>query len=245
MDEPKAPLDEIVANTQILADVIASFDADLLLLQEVHFSDQFNQIDPIKKSGAFQSCATLILDDSHILEQARAQIGIAILAKKPLGPAISYFFSNPNLTTHRDGSLWESHEKGVLSARLRLSAHTEITVGCLHLLPLHKFIKDDSMPAIRAAYIQRVAQQLGHFFAPLSYPLILGGDFNANEIQEDFQEHAAALNLIDVPFKDPTVEIYKFDHILTSPGLEVVDFRVMSEHKYSDHYPCMAEIAIL
>jgi endonuclease/exonuclease/phosphatase family metal-dependent hydrolase len=237
-----------------IAEKIQSFDADVVILNEVDFSASWSggndQAEQIAMQAGYPICIKQAnLDFGFLL--GRWYFGNAILSRFPL--------SDAHVVELKPLNRWESwlvgNKRGV-SCRVELPNGDRVSVVGLHL--------ESRGEAIRVKQVDDVARHLG----TLGSPIVVAGDLNTtpsqfpnsqldadgvnafdkliSQTQFSYQDDSAnrsagpASNRMTYSTLQPKLVI---DWVLLSDGLSVVDQQTIAT-ELSDHRPVVAAIEI-
>ena len=227
------------ANSEI-STLIRKEGIDIACLQEVHMiKGQYSQSEAIAKDLEFPYCFDFELDSSHLISDYK--MGLSIISRYPLFDSHGVLFANPNAEKRQEnGVVWKTHDKGVITSRVRLENGKVLNILCLHLLPFHKFGL-----SLEAPLVQKTWSQIDEVLSNLtSENTILFGDFNEDNIKRLLPTSIIDQNFVDLKFDSFTYGSAYFDHIVVSRKFDISNYGVITSTMASDHFPCYLECEI-
>ncbi len=217
-------------NPEYFVKIIDEINPDILLLQEVHFKDNYSFSQ--KYFSNYKYIFNSPISDSH--NNPQFKLGLSILSKFEIINPETFLLINPDLTkVQTDGKIIKSHDKAVQVCNIN-----GINVANTQLLPLHVFNTNYEKETI-------FTQQLeGQLLSILKTPLIFAGDFNHPVPQDLFPGLFNKLAVKDCLSGEPTF-IYKNsnpDHIFISKDMKVSNSKIQKTK--TDHYLCIVKIGV-
>jgi endonuclease/exonuclease/phosphatase family metal-dependent hydrolase len=230
---------KIYSETEDLSYIIkqlATLDADILCLQEVHTNQSRSQTREIAEKLSYPYIFETMASNSHI--DPAYNLANAILSKQPFTAAKAICLPRPNflleLPLLPNGQRAEIHDK-----YLQVVQFETFTLANIHTLPLHvlgsSYASEDGKTF--AGEVEKVF--LEHFKAPL----IFCGDFNYSDITTLYPKLFDELGLVNVLPNQPSVptSTARIDYILCSSK----NFHTTNAAIYpvlADHFPCGLEV---
>lgn len=207
-------------------------DADLAALQEVALNSD-------AKFGAFASIAAgtsleyhLSFPMSESAMFADRRMGVVLLSKWPLRDARLIKLPNPHLSIKSEGRVLESHDKGLLAARLAING-CDVWFATAHGFPFYLFQRDP-----REASFVEIWEQFAEALDSLgSLPLLVGADFNTEhrDLLTGRLVRAMSRSIIGTP----TYRGIESDDIIFSAEFSLRKARVVPN--FSDHDLCACD----
>jgi len=219
--------DKVVANLEKIVGLIAEYDADVVLLQEVdRTSPLTRKIDQLSYIQARTGHAYSAYGASSELRRRDKLVysaGCGIISRYPMTDVenVKFELSFP------------TPRKGFLSATLSISPTRILTVASVHLVPFN---------ILKARSRHKQMRQLSGALAGKS-PLVIGGDLNTSLKNPHMQSLMANLGVAGhrIGHKDKSLHTFpsmrpqrRIDWILASEHLPVHDYRTFP-HRVSDH----------
>ncbi|MEQ4718474.1 endonuclease/exonuclease/phosphatase family protein [Nonomuraea sp. B19D2] len=153
--------------TREVVRLIQEQDLDVLALQEVAFNGTGSpMLDAIAGQTALRHVEGQPLSPAM---RPPGSSGIALASRFPLEDVRRAVLPNPGLV--KDD--WHSYDKGLMTARLAYGRRT-IAVGCVHMVPFHRFGRRAEEPEFSHIW-EQAAKELGYALLPLTF---VGGDLN-------------------------------------------------------------------
>ncbi len=226
------PAQKGVIDTNGIAEVIVKYKADIVLLQEVDVNTQRSGIGNQAQILARKSN----LQYYHFykaIDFSGGDYGVAILSGFPLSDRVQFILSNEIA----------SEQRVLGGATAELSKGVKILIATTHL---------DLIEGNRVKQIK----QLDSLLAGKSYPVILGGDFNATpqsfEILNLFSSFKGKSGILSYTFPnvnpDRTIDYIFIRNSMTSGESEykisLKNYFVPEAVNTSDHLPVIADIVI-
>jgi endonuclease/exonuclease/phosphatase family metal-dependent hydrolase len=206
---------------------------DVAALQEVRFSTSgdLGDLELVAKRAGLPHIAAFPLSVS--LFDSEASAGVALLSRRPLCKKRPRKLPNPGLRREGNGSVLDSHDKGLLEAVFDHDGQP-VRMISLHALPFHRFgrVPQD---------FESIWTALAELIEPVTeVPLLIAGDFNTNhrELLTDRVQgklHSAIGQQI-------THENRATDDILYTDMFRLISQDVVPT--YSDHALCLAELEL-
>jgi len=226
------PAQKGVIDTNGIAEVIVKYKADIVLLQEVDVNTQ--------RSGTGNQ-AQILARKSNLpyyhfykaIDFSGGDYGVAILSRFPLNDSFQFMLSNKIL----------SEQRVLGGTTAQLPGDIRLIIATTHL---------DLVEGNRV----KQAYQLDSLLTGKSYPVILGGDFNATpeseEIRSLFSSFTAPTGTLQYTFPestpDRTIDYLLFrDYSLNGrqkSGIRFTNYFVPVGINASDHLPVIADIVI-
>jgi exonuclease III len=234
LDDPQNKDAYTIKDLGYIIDTLYHENPDLITLQETNwYSPYLSQARTIaQKLGLFRVEAPF----SQSPFEPKARLAIAILSRFPLAFPESAAFKNPNWTVEKpNGDVWDTHDKGVLKAKLVLSHRKSIRVATLHGFPPHEFATSFEQPENQPV-IADMRHKLNEDLNMVPDYLIQG-DFNINTplltAASPLTRNVVPLFMSGVPINRATLATGEtVDHILFR-GLHHEETRVKPTR--SDH----------
>ncbi len=207
---------------------INKIDPDILLLQEVHFKDDYSF-----SKKYFQNYPYIFdseVSPSHNNPEFR--LGLSILSKHEIINEHTVTLLNPNLTkVLSNKKIIKSHEKAV-----QICSINGINIANIQLLPLHVF---GTTYDNEEGFTRELEDQLLQL---LVLPTIFAGDFNHKEPQKIFPRLFSKLNLKDCLPGEPTFVYHSTnpDHIYLPKSIKCINSKIIKS--LTDHYLCITDI---
>lgn len=232
-----------------IAATIATFNADVVVLNEVDFESTWSggvdQANMIAKIAEFPVCVKQANLDFGFL-WGRWFFGNAILSRFPIGDS-----QVVSLQARHDWESWLVGKKRGVSCSVRLPSGDQISLVGLHL--------ESRGESIRVQQVDDVTRHCG----TLKHPLVVAGDLNTTPSHfpnaqfsgegtnafdrlvkqtqfSRFNDDAGDRSAMTFPTRDPKMAI---DWVLVGPELELVNVEVI-QSSLSDHRPVVATIRI-
>ncbi|MHC1779194.1 MAG: endonuclease/exonuclease/phosphatase family protein [Bacteroidales bacterium] len=226
------PAQKGVIDTNGIADVILKFKADVVLLQEVDANTQRSGIGNQAQILA-RKCNLHHYHFYKSIDFSGGDYGVAILSRFPLSDRFQLMLSNEII----------SEQRTLGGATAEVSKGVKIIIATTHL---------DLVEGNRVKQVH----QLDSLLAWKSYPVILGGDFNAtpesSEIKRLFSSFTGKSGILANTFPnlnpDRTIDYIFIRNSVTSGEskykLSLKNYFVPQEINTSDHLPVIADIVI-
>lgn len=218
---------------------LLAVDPDVVFLQEVPIEPNTESSEVLREIGAIARLpfsAIYPLSPSH-LDRQKEQ-GVALLSKHKLSDVHVLRFTNPKLSWSNGDLYFESHDKGLVSAKISLDSHL-VNLVSAHMLPFHAFGLDMAMPKF-----DHIVDELDSFLVSEgTLPTLAGIDINYS------QPSAVLRKTIDAQFsltpmnKPTTPHGSMYDYLLSSPHWLLSSCQVI--HGLADHYLCVAQASIV
>ncbi len=223
------------------ANALMQINADFVCLQEAHsMIDVYSQTKEIAKLAGFRHYKELPLDDAHSFKVEGLKIGVSVLSRHRIIDANSFLLTNPNIKTRRkDGKVWRTHDKGFLSTKCSLPAGI-VNIVSIHLLPFHRFNVNTSDYRFLSTW-EEIDTSLS---VRGDSSTAICGDLNVNDPIPLLHNLFSLRGFKDTSFDRPTHRETYFDHIILSSDFNILESRVLDMYDYSDHYPCLAKVAL-
>ena len=232
-DESSEYLDREAATSidnQLLCDIIRLInneDIDIIALQEVITTEEYNYINQIKDGTKLKYSEMFELSPCNLVKGAKC--GLAILSKYPIDKSQKNIFKNPKLSkTTASGNVYYTYDKGWLLCAININNKT-LEILTHHGFPYRRF---DSTPEANITVFQEFDNIIKNNKVD-----IVTGDFNAENFMELMQYTASkyqrTINYIT------TVDDKRFDDILI---LKDKDYSSKVIKSMSDHYLVITKI---
>lgn len=215
-------------NPKYFIDELLQYNPDIILLQEVHFKDNYSFTK--EYLGEYKYIFDSTFSPSH--NNSEYNLGLSIVSRYPITSERRIVFSNPNVSkVLKSGSTIYSHDKG-----MQVCSIEGLCVANTQLLPLHVFNTSYEQESELCLNIEKDIE------GSLTSPVVFAGDFNHPDPDTLFREPFVNLNLKDCL---PGTSTYVYheknpDHIYISEGISCKGSEVIKTD--SDHYLCIADI---
>lgn len=234
LDDPRNKNAYTNKDLEYIIDMLGSEDADIITLQETNwYSLHSSQARTIARKLRMNMVEAAFSPSQF---DPKARLAIAMLSRFPLAYPEAVQFNNPSWTVVRpNGDIWDTHDKGVLKARVVLSPRKSIRVATLHGFPPHEYGHDLALPE-HQPIIDDIRENLQEDVTAVPDYLIQG-DFNINApaLNEApiLLRRVVPFSMFNVPINRPTLASGEtVDHILYR-GLQHEQTRVKPTR--SDH----------
>jgi len=224
-------------NLGYFAGILKAADPDVILLQEVHFSESRSVARDLADMLGYVNVYEQPMSPSHI--DNAFQLGMAVLSKEPLEPLGTIQYAYPHFPLFfSDGRPAIVHHKGA-----QVFMADGVMIANTQMLPLPVFGAhyDEGEGNVLAGRIESALLQ------GLKPPVIFGGDFNFDmpsaiypNLYAQLKLHEALPDELTRPNKENAKKTP--DHILYSEGLALLDSYIQPVR--ADHYLCVAKFEI-
>lgn len=233
----KSELSYIHEGLDYIAQVIQKHSPDIVTFQETHADKHRIQLEELAKKTSFPYWANDNYADSHV--EIGQKLGLGIISQFPVENQEFKLFFNPGYHLERpDGSVWDSHDKGVGNYFLRLPDNSILEVQSTHLIPFRRYGIEPLAPEI--AYLREDIFQNLHSNSAIH---LLQGDFNYNEPSLRKFLPGLVKELKEVTLDSPTTPNDRwYDHVLYK-GMKHKKSHVLSD-TLTDHYPIYSEFKV-
>ncbi len=216
-----------IENLDRIVDLIGSYDADVVLLQEVDrtspLTRKIDQLSYIQSKIGHQYSAYGASSELHRRDRLIYSAGCGIISRYPMTDVenVKFELSFP------------TPRKGFLSATLTVSPGVTLTVASVHLVSF-------DILKTRSRHVQ--IEQLSHSLKEKG-PLVIGGDLNGSMRSPHIKSLMSKLGVSTHKFGESDRSLHTFpairptrriDWIMTSPHLTMSDYRTFP-HRVSDH----------
>jgi endonuclease/exonuclease/phosphatase family metal-dependent hydrolase len=222
---------------EFFIDLLATFRADLICLQEVHFGSGHSQAQKIADALGFPHVLEIAASQSHL--EPASSLGMAVLSQAPFKssdvvglPAPTFDLELPRLPT---GELASLHARYV-----QIVDFLVFRVINLHLLPL-RFLGGSYESMEGRAFVSAIEERLLEAVTP---PAVVCGDFNLSGVPALCTRLVREWGLVDAlpqsPSRPGTTE--RVDYILySSSDLTAKGGKVL--RVAADHFPCVTDVS--
>jgi endonuclease/exonuclease/phosphatase family metal-dependent hydrolase len=221
------PEKKVVENLDRIVDLVGSYDADVILLQEVDrlspLSRKIDQLSYIQSQIGHKYSAFGASSELKRKERLIYSAGCGIISRFPMSDVenVKFELSFP------------TPRKGFLSATLSLAPEMSLTVFSVHLTAFNILKR-----ASRHTQIERLSVAVKN-----KKSVVIGGDLNGSMRSAHMKHLIQKLDVMAYDFHRNDKHLRTFpsirptrrlDWILTSPHLRVSDYRTFP-HRVSDH----------
>lgn len=218
---------KIMKNLDSIVSLIRSYEADVVLLQEVDrtspFSRKIDQLAYIQGKTGHRYSAFGASSEFHRKEELLYSAGCGIISQFPLSDIRNVKFEHT----------FPTPRKGFITASISPVPGISLTLASIHLVSFD-ILKRES----RQFQIEHLAQTLSG-----NSSLVLGGDLNCSMKSKHMQALVSKLGVTShrMDAHEKSLHTYpavrpsrRIDWILTSPHLRITDYQTFP-HRVSDH----------
>lgn len=223
-------------NIDYFAQNLADVDADLIFLQETHM--------PKNKDGG-SSLAKKLADRigyKYFYDTVRApvsfidnnyQFGLSVISREPLDDFRALKLPDVDLPLHISGR----PDAKMYAQYLQIAKWRDINIFNTHFSPMQ-----NTRESWSSKIGQKFASRIDKFLANnLCTPMIFAGDFNAQQLFQEFPEFNKKFALSDaLPAGEATSLDGKVDYLLYSPEFDLVESEIIKTD-LADHDLLIAE----